>query len=154
MQSTRNTKLINAPVSKVFCAFASAEALGQWLAPDGMTGKVHSFDFRANGGYEMSLHYPEGESQFEGKTAKREDRFTARFSEIVPNEKIVQVTVFESDDERFKGEMKMTVLFEANGNATLVTMLFDNIPPGIAPEDNEEGTQQSLEKLAKYVKQT
>jgi hypothetical protein len=27
-------------------------------------------------------------------------------------------------------------------------MLFENIPPGIRPEDNELGTRQSLKKLA------
>jgi hypothetical protein len=29
--------------------------------------------------------------------------------------------------------------------------VFRNIPSGIRPEDNEEGTQLTLEKLARYV---
>jgi uncharacterized protein YndB with AHSA1/START domain len=151
MQSTKNTKHIKAPVAAVYHAFASAWALGQWLAPDGMTGKIHSFDFCVGGGYEMSLFYPEDETQFSGKTGNSEDRFTAKFLEIIPNEKIVQVTEFDSDDDSFKGEMKMTVYFEPKGNETLITMLFDGIPSGIKPEDNEEGTRQSLDKLAHYV---
>jgi len=32
-----------------------------------------------------------------------------------------------------------------------VTILFENIPPGIRPEDNEAGSRSSLEKLARYV---
>lgn len=151
MQSTKNTKHIKAPVAAVYSAFASAKALEHWLAPDGMTGRTHSFDFSTGGGYEMSLYYPEEETQISGKSAEREDRFTAKFLEIIPNQKIVQVTEFDSEDDSFKGEMKMTVYFEPKGDETLVTMLFDNIPQGIKPEDNEEGTRQSLDKLAKYV---
>jgi len=36
-------------------------------------------------------------------------------------------------------------------DGTEVTMLFEDIPPGIRPEDNEAGTRSSLEKLARYV---
>jgi hypothetical protein len=32
-----------------------------------------------------------------------------------------------------------------------VTIVFKNIPAGIDPKDNETGTEQSLEKLARYV---
>jgi len=45
----------------------------------------------------------------------------------------------------------MEVTFETKGNATKVTILFKNIPPGIRPEDNEAGTQSTLDKLARYV---
>ena len=153
MQSTKNIKHIKAPVTVVYNAFSSAEALEQWLAPDGMTGKIHSFDFSTGGGYEMSLYYAEEETGFSGKTSDHEDRFTARFLEIIPNQKIIQVTVFDSEDESFTGEMKMTVYFEPKEEDTLITMLFDDIPLGIKPEDNEEGTRQSLDKLANYVEQ-
>jgi hypothetical protein len=33
----------------------------------------------------------------------------------------------------------------------MVTIIFENIPRGIRPEDNEAGTELSLEKLARYV---
>ena len=150
MQSSRNSKLIKAPVEKVFDAFANPESLEQWQAPDGMTGKVHRFDFRPGGGYEMSLYY-KAEEKATGKTADYEDRFTARFAEIIPNKKIGQIINFDSEDEGFKGEMILNILFEPKDTGTLVTFAFDNIPPGIKAEDNEEGTRQSLEKLARFV---
>lgn len=151
MASTLNTKVIKAPLEKVFSAFATAEALEEWLAPDGMTGKVHIFDFRPGGGYEMSLYYNQKQQEFEGKTNENEDRFTAKFTEIIPNEKIVQLTEFESGNEDFEGKMIMEVDFKTKGNDTVIAMAFKNIPQGIKPEDNEEGTRQSLEKLARYV---
>ena len=45
--------------------------------------------------------------------------------------------------------MKVTLKEDRGG--TLVTIQFSNIPPGIRPEDNEEGTRSSLEKLALYI---
>ena len=58
---------------------------------------------------------------------------------------------FDSTDPAFSGEMIMEVTFEAKDQGTKVTILFRNIPPGIRPEDNEAGTQSTLEKLARYV---
>ena len=45
----------------------------------------------------------------------------------------------------------MVVIFEDRDGGTKVTILFENIPSGIRPEDNEAGTRSSLEKLARYV---
>ena len=152
MQSTRNSKLIHAPAEKVFAAYANPEWLEQWQVPDGMKGKVHHFEFRPVGSYDMSLYYQVKEDAT-GKTADYEDRFTAKLVDIVPNERITQLIVFDSEDAGFQGEMILDVLFEPKGGGTLVTFAFDNIPPGIKPEDNEEGTRQSLEKLARFVEQ-
>jgi hypothetical protein len=45
----------------------------------------------------------------------------------------------------------MVVTFEYRDGGTEVTILFEQIPPGIRPEDNDAGTRSSLEKLAHYV---
>ena len=47
--------------------------------------------------------------------------------------------------------MIMEVTLEAEDEGTTVTIIFKNIPPGVRPEDNELGTRESLEKLARYV---
>ena len=125
--------------------------MAAWPAPGEMTGKVHSFDLRVVGGYQMSLFYPRSEKKLRGKTSGKEDRFTARFVELTPPQKIVQSIIFDSSDPAFLGEMIMEVTFEAKDNGTKVTILFRNIPPGIRPEDNEAGTRSTLEKLARYV---
>jgi CubicO group peptidase (beta-lactamase class C family) len=56
-----------------------------------MTGKVHELDARVGGGYRMSLFYPSSEPVYRCKTAEREDRFTARFVELRPPTRIVQI---------------------------------------------------------------
>ena len=48
--------------------------------------------------------------------------------------------------------MTMEISLEENKDATTtVTIIFNNIPAGINPKDNEVGTAQSLEKLAHYI---
>jgi uncharacterized protein YndB with AHSA1/START domain len=114
-----------------------------------MIGKIHNFDGRVGGQFEMSLFYPPSEQVFHGKTAEREDRFTARFVELVPSEKIVEAISFHSSDLAFSGEMTFAAtLHEVEGGRTDVAITCTNTPPGIRPEDNDAGSRMSLEKLA------
>jgi len=151
LTTTQNSKDIKATQLALYQAFTNPSALEVWLAPGEMTGKVHSFDLRVGGGYQMSLFYPPSEKESRGKTSEKEDRFTARFVELTPYKRIVQARTFDSSDPAFAGEMIMEVTFEAKDTKTKVTILFTNLPPGIKPGDNEAGTQSTLEKLARYV---
>jgi hypothetical protein len=47
--------------------------------------------------------------------------------------------------------MIMEVQLERQGSSTLVTIIFTNVPLGVRPEDNEKGTEQSLDKLEQYI---
>jgi uncharacterized protein YndB with AHSA1/START domain len=145
--------VIKAPREILYRAFTDPAALEAWLSPGEMTGKVHDFDGRVGGGYRMSLYYPASEQVARGKTAEREDRYTARFLELTPPARIVQAITFDSADPAFAGEMDMVVTLEEGDGGTKVTILFEHIPPGIRPEDNDAGTRSSLEKLARYVEE-
>jgi uncharacterized protein YndB with AHSA1/START domain len=149
--STRTSRVIKAPREALYRAFTDPAALAVWLAPGEMTGKVHVFDARVGGGYRMSLFYPASEQVYRGKTSEREDRFTARFVELTPPTRIVQAISFDSADPAFSGEMTMVVTCEDRDGGTEVTIVFEHIPPGIRPEDNEAGCRSSLEKLARYI---
>ncbi|GLV60870.1 hypothetical protein KDH_76890 [Dictyobacter sp. S3.2.2.5] len=149
--STRNTKYIKASQDVLYRAFTDPAALTTWQVPGDMTGEVHSFDGRVGGGFQMSLYYPESEESARGKTAGREDRYTARFVELTPPSRIAEAITFDTSDPALAGEMIMEVTLEPADGGTSVTIVFRDIPPGIRPEDNELGTQLSLEKLARYV---
>ena len=149
--STRSSKLIKAPPDVLYRAFTDPAALAVWRAPGDMTGKVHRFDERVGGGYEMSLYYPASEPTSRGKTSGREDRYTARFIELTPPRKIVEAITFDSLDPAFAGEMIMEVTLEPEEGGTNVSIVFTNLPVGIRPEDNQAGTQSALDKLARYV---
>jgi uncharacterized protein YndB with AHSA1/START domain len=149
--STTNSKWINAAPETLYHAFTDPAALGIWLAPGDMTGEVHSFDGRVGGGYQMSLYYPPSTAPAPGKTSDREDRYSARFLELTPPRKIVEAITFDTTDPGFAGEMIMEVTLEGQTSGTNVTIAFRNLPSGIRPEDNELGTEQTLQKLARFV---
>lgn len=151
--STRNERITDASQRSVYDAFTDPKALAIWLAPGDMTGEVRNFDLRVGGGYEMSLYYPESDKESRGKTSKNEDRLKTRFVELSPPERIVEAVTFESDDEAFSGEMMMDVTLRPNSGGTKVIISFTNIPPGIRPEDNEKGTEMSLNNLEKYLRE-
>ena len=120
--STRTSRVIKAPREALYRAFTDPAALAVWLSPEGMTGKVHEFDCRVGGGYQMSLFYPSSEAVYRGKTSEREDRFSTRFIELTPS-RIVQAITFDSMDAAFSGEMTMVATFEDRNGATEVTIL-------------------------------
>ena len=86
-RTTSTSRIINASRETLYRALTDPVAIGKWLAPGEMTGKVHSFDLRVGGGYHMSLFYPSTDKEARGKTGTHEDRFTARFLELSPPEK-------------------------------------------------------------------
>src|SRR2546423_1450680 len=96
--STRNSKFIKVTPEALYRAFTDPAALAVWLAPGDMTGEIHRFDHRVGGGYQMSLYYPASETMAPGKTAAREDRYTARFMELTPPRRIVAAIRFDSGD--------------------------------------------------------
>jgi len=63
---------------------------------------VDQFEPREGGQVRVSLTYA---SSGVGKTKER----TGRFVELVPNERVVEIDEFETDDPSLQGEMRMTI---------------------------------------------
>ena len=144
---TRTSRVIRARPEELYEAFIDPAALVAWLPPAEMTGEIHAFDARVGGGYRMSLFYPPNERVFRGKTSDREDRVIVRFVELTPPRRIVEAVSFVTTDPVFFGEM--TAAFEEVPGGTEVTLVFENLPPGLRAEDNEAGSRLSLEQLAR-----
>jgi uncharacterized protein YndB with AHSA1/START domain len=147
--STRLTHHVNAPRAAVYRALLDAQAVATWMVPDGMTSRVHTFDAREGGAFRISLTYdtPSGS----GKTATHTDTYHGRFVKLVPDEQVVEVMEFETADDAMRGEMTVTfTLTEADGGTDILAV-HENVPPGVAPADNETGWRMSLEKLARLV---
>jgi uncharacterized protein YndB with AHSA1/START domain len=149
MSSTRITRHINAPRAAVYRALLDPQAVQTWMVPTGMTSEVHAFDPRDGGTFRISLTYDEPTET--GKTTAHTDTHHGRFVKLVPNEQVVQVVEFETDDPTLQGEMTITyTLTDADGGTDLLAV-HDNLPPGVPPGDNETGWQMSLAKLATLV---
>ena len=145
------SRAIAAPPERLYRAFVDPTALAAWLPPAGMRGRIERFDPRPGGGYRMTLTYVDPEHSTAGKTAEHEDVVEARFAELVPDERIVQLVEFESDDPAFAGVMRMTWSLSPVPGGTEVTFLCEDVPPGISAEDHAEGLNASLENLAEFI---
>lgn len=146
---TRVSRTIRARAQALYDAFIDPDALVAWLPPDRMTGTMHRFEHGVGGGYCMSLYYPADAAHPAGKTAPHEDRVTVRFVELIPPARIVQTATFHTTHPDLMGEMTMVISFDAGADGTEVGLLCRNLPPGIRQEDNEVGSRQSLEQLAR-----
>ncbi len=145
------TRRINAPRHAVYDALINPDKLIIWRVPNSMIGKIHSFDAREGGKYDMSLTYMKPEESLGGKSTEDTDSFTGCFVQLIPDEKVVEVIEFDSDDPRFSGQMTMTTTLKEADGGTEISILAEDIPPGVNPADNEQGTEESLAKLAKLV---
>jgi uncharacterized protein YndB with AHSA1/START domain len=126
-----------------------AEAVPQWMVPEGMTSHVHSFDAREGGEFRISLTYDMPTAA--GKTTAQTDSFHGRFVKLVPDTEVVQAVEFETDDPAMKGEMTITYALADADDGTELVLRYEDLPPGVSPADNELGSRMSIDKLAKLV---
>src|ERR1035438_4788112 len=106
MSSTRISCRVNAPRALVYRALLDPRAVATWMVPDGMTSNVHSFDAREGGSFRISLTYDEPART--GKTNAHSATFHGRFGKLVPNQQVVRVVEFETEDPALQGEMTIT----------------------------------------------
>ena len=130
------SRIIRAPRETVYRACSEPRELVRWRMPHDMSARLLGID---GASYRLSLTYPHG----------RSDTFTATFVERVPDEKIVERIRFDAPERA--GDMTMTITLRPAGDGTEVTVLTENLPMAIEPEDNDEGTRQALERLASLL---
>jgi uncharacterized protein YndB with AHSA1/START domain len=147
--TTRVTRHIRAPRPRVYRALVDPELVQNWMVPDQMTSRVHSFEAREGGVFRISLTYDEPTTS--GKTSAQTDTFHGRFTKLVPDREVVQIVEFETDDPSLQGEMTITYTLADSGPGTDLVGLHENLPPGVAPADNELGWSMSIDKLARLV---
>jgi uncharacterized protein YndB with AHSA1/START domain len=147
--STRLTQHVNAAREDVYRALIDKHAVAIWMVPNGMTSHVHEFETREGGPFRISLTYdaPTGT----GKTSAQTDTYHGRFVKLVPNEQVIEIMEFETDDDSMRGEMTVTFTLSDAGGGTDVLAVHENVPPGVLPADNQTGWRMSLEKLARLV---
>ncbi|WP_405497915.1 SRPBCC domain-containing protein [Nocardia sp. NBC_00511] len=146
MTSTNVEWFINAPRPNVFRALLDARSVRTWMVPDGMTSRIHEFDARVGGRFRISLTYdlPSGT----GKSTAHTDTFHGVFARVVPDREVVQTVEFETADPDLTGEMTVSYHLADAPGGTRVVARHDNLPPGLAPNENEQGFRMSLAKLA------
>lgn len=116
-----------------------------------MRTEVQAFEPREGGAFRVSLTYDAPDAA--GKSEGRTDTYHGRFTELVPDERVVEVIEFETADPALGGEMVITThLAEVDdGSATEVVVVHEGVPDVVPPADNETGTRMALDKLARLV---
>jgi uncharacterized protein YndB with AHSA1/START domain len=122
---------------KIYRAFLDADALAQWIPPNGFTAKVHHIDANVGGTFKMS---------FTNFTTQKSHAFGGTYLELVANERLVYTDTF--DDPNLPGEMRVTVTLKKVSVGTELNIEQSGIPAVIPLEACYLGWQQSLLHLA------
>ena len=144
--TTRVSRHVKAPRAVVYRALLDPRAVAAWRVPQGMTSVVHTFEPREGGVFRVSLTYQAATGT--GKTSAQTDTYHGRFVELVPDQRVVEVVEFETDDPAMRGEMKTTTTLSDAGGGTEIVGVHEGLPPGVAPADNETGWREAFARLA------
>ncbi|MFE9924200.1 SRPBCC domain-containing protein [Streptomyces sp. NPDC005774] len=150
MYTTRVSGRVNAPRPAVYRALVSADAIARWRVPPGMRGEVHEFEACEGGRFRMSLTYDAPGTV--GRSAAHTDTYHGSFARLVPDEMVVELLEFETEDPALRGTMTMTTtLTDADGGGTDVLVVHEGVPDAVPAADNEAGSRWALTHLARFV---
>ncbi|MGE5274078.1 MAG: SRPBCC domain-containing protein [Verrucomicrobiota bacterium] len=78
---------------------------------------------------EVDTHQPQG----------RTDTYRGGFIELIPDERVVEVDQFETEDPALRGQMTITIALVDEQDGTRVPGMHEGLPPGLSLADNEAG---------------
>ena len=130
-----------APPAKVFAAFTDPEKVKRWIGPGEMKGVIAETDPRAGGGYRWVMQSPDGQRLDVGGV----------FREVVPNEKLVFTWAWKVEPPDTPHESTVTVLFKADGDGTLLTLIHENLFDDDSRNGHQQGWIGAFDKLEKFV---
>ncbi|MGH7156720.1 MAG: SRPBCC family protein [Candidatus Saccharimonadales bacterium] len=145
-------RMLDAPLEKVWQAWADPEQAQKWWGPAGVTNPTFEWDFSTGG--KINVVMLAGKEL--GPMAGQEWPMAGQFKEVTPQ----QIIVFESSPI-MDGQPIMvtltTVSFEARGGKTELTIdiRVSNVTPEAAGAlaGMEQGWNQQTDKLAAFLKE-
>ena len=134
----RMTRVFEAPRQLVFEAWSKAEYLSRWFTPAPLTTHGCELDFRPGGVFRLTMRTPDGV----------ELPMDARFTEIVPEERIVFAGTVH-------GDLKIltTVTFTENGGKTTLNVHQVYSHESDATRGAKAGWTLTLEQLAAQLRE-
>jgi uncharacterized protein YndB with AHSA1/START domain len=132
------TRVVNAPLDRVWRAWTNPTELKQWYAPEHMTTPVVEIDLREGGAYRVSMKGDEGEhvasGVFKKVTAPRTLVFSWRWEGSPAPETTVTV------------ELK-----ELSETTTEITLRHEGFGDEESRARHTEGWESTMNKLEKYL---
>jgi len=133
-------RVLAAKPEKIYRAFLDADALAQWIPPEGFVCKVHHMDARVGGSFRMSfINFGTGNAH----------SFGGEYLELRPNEYLHYTDRF--DDPNLPGEIHVKAQLRAVSCGTELHIEQSGLPDVIPVESCYLGWQQSLNNLARLV---
>lgn len=136
-------RTLDAPVERVFAAFADVHLVAQWLRPSPDV-KLHvlSLEFREGGRYRFAYDVPDGRRMVVGGT----------YSRIEPPRCIVFSWTIEPPDEHAGIDSQVTVLLEPRADATELVIRHERWNRADAEARHSLGWQGALDQLEQSVR--
>lgn len=147
------TRSFDVPVSRLFSAFATAEALRQWWWPEGLHADRIDYDFREGGHYFISM------SGFEHGGGG----MTGDFEQIIRDERIVMTDEFADKQGKpiaasqaglpgnWPSTVYITFEFESDTDASSKLLLSQQGIPNEMQADCVKGWSESFDKLEQFL---
>ncbi|MBI5794465.1 SRPBCC domain-containing protein [Candidatus Uhrbacteria bacterium] len=136
------TRMINAPRTRVWETWTTADHLAKWWGPDGFTTTTHEFNFSVGGRWRFIMHGPDG-TDYPNHIV---------FTQI----KVPELIAHDHGGDDGKVHFRAVVTFEEKDNGTLVTLrsVFPSAQDRdrvVKDHDAIEGGKQTLGRLAEYA---
>jgi uncharacterized protein YndB with AHSA1/START domain len=130
-------RLIRASPAFLFEAWTRAEQLTRWWGPAGVTGPEAAVDLRVGGGYRIANRFPDGRLVW----------IAGEFEVVTPPDLLVYTWRIEPQQR----SERVTVRFQARGEATEVIVIHENIADAAARQSHEGGWDGCLAGLQGYA---
>lgn len=139
------TRLFDAPRALVYAAWTEPARFCQWMGPRGFTTTVQSMEVRPGGQALYLMVGPDG----------KEWMNRARYTEVVPPERLVYLLDAGVDGDPSTFEVTVTLAPSGDGQQTQLTMrtLFPTVAEleRVKAFGAVEGGRQTLDKLAEHL---
>ncbi|MFC4373043.1 SRPBCC domain-containing protein, partial [Nocardia halotolerans] len=148
MATTRIGIDINAPRATVYRLLLDGDAVIGWMMPDGVSPEVHRFEPREGGSFSITLA-----GATTGAAELPHDAYYGRFLSLVPDEQVVEVLEFVTEQDEMTGTQTITFTLSDTGTGTHLDSVHEGVPPGLSAADNDEHWQMALAKLKSMAEQ-
>jgi uncharacterized protein (DUF433 family) len=131
VSSTRISRRVNAPRTKVYRALLDPGAVAKWRVPTGMTSHVHDFDAREGGLFRISHLQPADRNR---QNDSAHGHVPRPLCEARPERTSFEVTEFETNDPALCGEMTITTTLVMRTAAPMLSPCTKGYRPGCRPQ--------------------
>ena len=131
-----------APIDRVFSAFADVEKFAQWFSPNpNVNLEVFEYDFRPDGRYRICFHGSSGSKDIVGGT----------YVTITPPTRIVFTWEWEAPHTYEGHNTLVTIGLAGQNGETHLTLTHEKLPSTEAKTNHNQGWTGALDQLAPWL---